>query len=533
MPSDQKNPEERRENAVSHHVYDKLSGDPVLSTRQRNNVDTLVRLSDTFHRDANLPPARKIPASEQLLVLESGHQPNFLPYPGVWKKVFLLQRIKEYLISQGREAIAVFGFADQNLSTARLLYENRVPAVNRQGSKKFGFKIPGDQKWKCFNTILKPGQVDWDRELSDLRDYYLRYLPKNDPDSPYILDNIENLSEIMERCYRRSSTMADLNAFIFAGICREFFDLDVHFFRYSDVQRNHLFIDEWEKIFDSLPVFTTVYTTTVHEKELDLPGISPGFFPFWFHCACGRKVALSAGSGPGFNGTCPECKIVFSFMPGSDDLAECMKNMGLSAVARNVIFSEGLGTRLFISGSGGGLRYGRVANEISRKLSMNIPVTLSWQSRDFYIGVIHRAALKDTLRLFNLKYTDLISDGLNEKIAGFRTSLQKKIETVKRDSQQKKELDKYTGLWRSSATQLAITGKTFSTIPSIIDVLVNFDAPSIVHHWNTAITNAEIKDDGEILFMKQDITYGRNSPTEFALPDIPRIYHSLEVIDEL
>jgi len=164
---------------------------------------------------------------------------------------------------------------------------------------------------------------------------------------------------------------------------------------------------------------------------------------------------------------------------------------------------------------------------------MNIPITLSWQSRDFYLGVIHQAALNDTLRLFRLKYTDLISGEFNEKIANFRTSLQKKIETIDRDPQQKKELDKYTGLYRSSATQLAITKKTFSTIPSIIDVLVNFSASSIVHQWDTAMNSAEMKNSGEILLMKQDITYGRNSPTEFALPDIPRIYHSLEVIDEL
>jgi len=405
--------------------------------------------------------------------------------------------------------------------------------VNRQGSKKFGFKIPGDQKWKCFNTMNKPAQDDWERELSDLREYYLRYLPENDPDSPNIPENIENLTEIMEKCYIRSSTMADLNAFIFARICQEFFDLPVHFFRYSDVQRNHLFIDEWKKIFDSLSVYATVYNTTIHENKRDLSGVSFGFSPFWFHCACGRKVAVSEGTGPEFNGSCPACKTVFSFMPGSDDLAECMKNMGLSAVARNVIFSEGLGTRLFISGSGGGLRYGRVANEISRKLSMNIPITLSWQSRDFYLGVIHQAALNDTLRLFRLKYTDLISGEFNEKIANFRTSLQKKIETIDRDPQQKKELDKYTGLYRSSATQLAITKKTFSTIPSIIDVLVNFSASSIVHQWDTAMNSAEMKNSGEILLMKQDITYGRNSASEFTLPDIPRIYHSLELMNEL
>jgi hypothetical protein len=209
-----------------------------------------------------------------------------------------------------------------------------------------------------------------------------------------------------------------------------------------------------------------------------------------------------------------------------------MKNMGLSAVARNVIFSEGLGTRLFISGSGGGLRYGRVANEISRRLSMNIPITLSWQSRDYYIGIIHRVALKDTLRLFNMTYKDLVSDEFKEKITHFRTSLQNQIENLEPDPHKKKELDKYSGLYRSTATQLTITKNTFSTIPSIIDVLVNFDASSIFHQWNTAVNSADIKDSGETVLMKRDICHYQSNTGEFTLPDIPRIYHSLELINE-
>ena len=522
------------ETAVARFLAGKLRSDSPLSIHQQKNVDALLRISDTFHAEAGIRPCRKIPISEKLLVIESGHQPNFLPYPGVWKKVFLLHRIKEHLTGTGCNIVAVFGFADQNLSTAKLLYENKVPALNKQGYKKFGFRIPETEKWKRFNTLQKPEKDVWERELSDFRNHYLQYLPKKEADSQSVLNTIDTLTGILERCYARSATMADLNAFIFARICQELFDLSVFFFRYSDVQQDSLFVDEWKKILGSLPEYNRIYNFTIREKKLNLPPVTHDLSPFWYHCDCGLKIALPAGTAPVYNGTCPACKTSYSFILDSNEenLVNHMKNMGLSAVARNIIFSEGLGTRLFISGSGGGLRYGQVANEISRRLSMNIPVTLSWQSRDYYLGVIQQAAMKDTLRLFNLTYKDLISGEFNEKITGFQASLLNRIKNIQQDSQKREDLDRYSGLYRSTGSQLTIIKNTFSTIPSIIDVLVNFDASSILRQWNNAITCADIADSGEIVVMKQDICYWRDSAAAFTLPDIPRIYHSLELINE-
>jgi len=520
--------------AVTHFLSVKLRSDPPLSSQQQKNVDTLVGISDIFHADAGIPQGQKIPVSEELLVLESGHQPNFLPYPGVWKKVFLLHRIVRQLKSRDREAIAFFGFADQNLSTARLLYENKVPAVNKQGRKKFGFKIKEPEKWKRFNTLNKPAKDDWDLELDKLRDHYLPYLPRNHEDAQVILRNIDTLTDIMERCYSRATNLADVNAFIFARTCQELFDIPVHFFRYSDVQHANLFINEWKRIIGSLQMYTREYNHAIHEKKLLLVPVPPDFFPFWYHCPCGAKVALSINIPGGCHGICPVCKTAFSFPVFSDIrcLADLMKDMGMSAVTRNIIFSEGLGTRLFISGSGGGLRYGQVANTLSERLSFNIPLTLSWQSRDYYIGITHMAALKDMLRFFNLTFNDLVNGLPDEKIGNYRMFLLQQAENLKQDSEQKKESIKYSGLYRSSATQVSITKKTFSTIPSIIDLLVNFNAPFLVGQWDDALGCAEIKDSEDTVVIKQDISYCQGNTGKFTFHDIPRIYHSLEVINE-
>ncbi len=316
------------------------------------------------------------------------------------------------------------------------MYENKIPAVNKHGNRKVGVKIPETEKWKCFNTISKPSQDIWKQELDDIKNYYLQYLPKKDADAQPFLDNIDSLTDILAVCYTRAANMADLNAFVFARICQDLFEMPVHFFRYSDVQHNQLFGTEWKKILDSLPEYTRLYNHTIREKELNLAPVPSGFFPFWYHCNCGVKVALSQDTTNCYKGTCPSCRTEFSFTLNGDDdpMADCMKDMGMSAVARNVIVSEGLGTRLFVSGSGGGLRYGKVATEISRILGMNIPLTLSWQSRDYYTGIIHRVAVNDTLRFFNLTYEDLISGSFNEKIIAYRTSLLDHLETLKHES---------------------------------------------------------------------------------------------------
>jgi hypothetical protein len=523
------------ENGVIHYVSSTLDTDSALSKNQQKNVETLIHLSDTFHSDAGIHQGPGIPVSNKLCVLESGHQPNFLPYPGVWKKVFLLHRIFGHLKSNDHEVIAVFGFADQNLSTAKLLYENKVPAVNKQGYKKIGFKIQETEKWKCFNRINKPSKDVWENELSSFKDYYFQYLPKNHADSHPIMHTIDTLTEIMEKCYSRAHSMADLNAFIFARICQDFFDVHIHFFRYSDVQQDHLFMNEWKTILASIPLYTTVYNETIREKKLPLTPVSFNFSPFWYHCSCGIKVPLTTDTVSGWRSTCPVCKTEFSLPlnPDNDHLAQLMKDMGLSAVARNVIFSEGLGTRLFISGAGGGLRYGLIANEISRNLSLNIPLTLSWQSRDYYMGIIHLVALKDTLRLFNLTLNDLITGSFDEQITRYRRSLQEHIKTLQEDPENKEEIAKYSGLYRSTATQMNITKKLFSTIPSIIDLLVNFNAPYILHQWNDALNCAEIKDSGEIILVKQDVFYTQDNVFDFSVNELPGIYNSLDVINEL
>jgi len=60
-----------------------------LKERHIENLEKLKKLAEKFHRDAGTYQEIKHvldrEIAERTLVLKSGHQPNFLPYAGVWK----------------------------------------------------------------------------------------------------------------------------------------------------------------------------------------------------------------------------------------------------------------------------------------------------------------------------------------------------------------------------------------------------------------------------------------------------------------
>ena len=110
-----------------------------LKEKQIENLEKLKKVAEKFHRDAGTYDEVKHvlnrEITEKTLVLESGHQPNFLPYAGVWRKAFLLHFFDKEIsaLNNSRECIPLFGFADYNLCTAKWIYQNRIPAMTKDG----------------------------------------------------------------------------------------------------------------------------------------------------------------------------------------------------------------------------------------------------------------------------------------------------------------------------------------------------------------------------------------------------------------
>ena len=98
--------------------------------------------------------------------------------------------------------------------------------------------------------------------------------------------------EILGKSYDLAENFAELNAFIFAKICDEIFDIHPMFFFYSDMQKKKLFVDESQKILQNVSMFNQMYNRVIKENGVPYPQVAEHHVPFWYHCDCGGKVNL-------------------------------------------------------------------------------------------------------------------------------------------------------------------------------------------------------------------------------------------------
>jgi hypothetical protein len=521
------------ENAPADDIITRIctTGQP-LQPYQRENIAKILSISKEFGNAAHLPlPYQSFFSREPDVIIESGHQPNFLPYTGIMKKVFLLHWIARQLSDKGSHPIALFGFADQNLSTASYLHENIIPAVNKSGYEKIGFRIREKDRWKCFDAIEKPSHELWQKEIEKFRRIYQQGR-SDSKDTAEMRIRADRIIELMESSYELANNFADLNAYFFSKLCIEVFGLEVYFFRYSDIQKNSIFAEEWKELMSRNAEYIASYNAAITNHALPLHSLMKDHVPFWYHCECGGNVSLTNSPGA-VKGTCPSCGKEHILSLGRDyqNLGSLLPRMSLTAVARNLVFAKGLGTRIFISGAGGGLQYGRIANAVSYSLKFPVPVTLAWASRDFYLGQTHSAALIAFLKLFKITREDLIQSTAIRKIHDYRNILKENIQQNVTCMADKKTLQKYQGQYNNSTIQLEIIQNIFSVTPSMLDVIINVSPHTMSEAWVKSVEHAPLLGEKESWEIRKDTTYSTHNLLNIHENDIPLIYRNISVIE--
>jgi len=200
--------------------------------------------------------------------------------------------------------------------------------------------------------------------------------------------------------------------------------------------------------------------------------------------------------------------------------------MSPDAVTRNLVFSEGLGTDLFISGAGGSLRYGVISNEVSREMVFNLPLTLVWTGRDYYSGIVHEMILNELKKAFDLSIGDMFTLSEEEvvlKMKEKRDELAEMLRNLGQEEESKKLIQKYKGYYINTSTQTRIAGNIFSLIPSILDIFVSVGFEGVSESWRSALGNLEIEE-GEFYKIERDVIYGDER--------VVRIYRNVKVLDE-
>lgn len=497
----------------------------ILDEKQQKNASSLINVSRKFLQKAKITTNAGDTISGSTIILESGHQPNFLPHAGTWKKAFLLADIQKKLIAHGNASIAFFGFPDRNLSTARLLSRNQIPALNKKGVESIGFRINDADRLKSFCNVKKPSPDTWLTEINNIEKFYAEISNKFSDRKKISKTQLDQIVEILWKSYDLAENFAELNGYVFAKICREIFNINLMFFFYSDMQRERLFIDESRKILQYTHSYNQIYNRVIKEKGLDIPPVAEHHIPFWYHCECGGKVNLFLEDSPSCTGTCPVCKKEYHLVFDADfnNLHEYFASMDFNAVSRNVIMAEGLGDTLFISGRGGSVQYGVIADQISQELNFHHPISLAWQSKDLYLGMTHALALQELTKIFSLPARGLFESSLNEMICQRTQIISQKLS----DAHQKKdyqEINTLAGMSNHAKNWPIIAQNIFSNTPSVLDILVNQDFTAITDVWTRALHNTEISKTNGLYVFKADIKYNNDLINDIKTEEIPRIY---------
>jgi len=525
-----------------------LSTYQALTSRQLENINKIKKIAKTFHKDAgtykNLKNLFNNDISDETIVLEAGHQPNFLPHAGTWKKAFLLHFLREKLVEKsGKSVLSLFGFADYNLCTATLLYQNRIPALTKIACEKMGFKISGKDKWKKFDSIKKPLEKEWEREIERIKLYYKSNAKMAKIEYSEIKTNIDAFAGTMSKSYELAENFPDVNAFFFSKVCNEILGLNVLFFRYSDVQKERIFMDEWKKIIANIDEFNKTYNEVLSKRKFkDISPCEPNSFPFWYHCDCGGKVPLLIASQKHIicTGKCPSCNKNHEISLEGDNIEKHFDRMSMNAVARNLILSEGIGTTLFISGFGGGLRYGTIANEISKKKGFNLPITLTWTSKDYYASVIYLVTINNLIKVFGINVKELLNkEILNSKVNRRLEELIHEINRLEKESKNKRgetymnSIKRYKGEYSNISSKIKITNEIINMTPSILDIFVSAGIDiKLIDAWRQALLNLDVKIEDEFYIIRRDVVYDIPAGfTPLKKDQIPLIYDNISAIN--
>ena len=505
----------------------------ILSLRQQSNASLLIDISKKFHKKAQISCENSTIESDRTIILESGHQPNFLPHAGTWKKAFLLANLQKKLMMNGNTTIAFFGFPDRNLSTARLLSRNQIPALNKKGVEAIGFRIDDADRLKSFCTTKKPSSDTWQNEIHKIKKFYTEISNKFPDKKILSKTQLNQIFEIMWKSYDLAGNFAELNGYIFSKICHEILNLNLLFFFYSDMQKERLFIDESKKIFQNVRAFNQIYNRVIEEKRLDIPPVNESHVPFWYHCECGGKINLFIDDSFSCKGTCPVCKKEYHlfFDTGFKNLQEYYDKMDYNAVSRNIVMSEGLGVTLFISGMGGSLQYGAIADQISHELTFNYPISLSWQSKDYYLGMTHAQAIQEFKKIFLLPSRALLDPALNEMICQHVHMISQKLSDAQKKNEDLRVINLLVGMRNHSKNWPLISQKIFSNTPSIIDIFANHDFRLIIDLWECAINNAEITNNSSPYLIKADINYIKDLIDDIKPEEMPLVYRKIRGLE--
>lgn len=375
------------------------------------NREHLAEYVRRFHTAANtLTPA--VNSAIRLLsdpsskLLVSIHQPNLFAYGGVYKKIVLLETLKDLAESKkpNSKLVNLFLIVDHDFLDDIWMRTAQLPSIrNKGGVLEIRTPVSNTKRWQMVcNTPPPHKQIleSWRKQLK----LWIKNAATNNFDKSVLLRNFEGLWTDVEGAFIRSKSYSDFNAFFQSRVVNGIWGYKTLFVRLSDIS------PVFDKGFEFLLSGYDKYSRAVEEAEKYFlerkisTGVSSTAYlnaPVWIHCKCGSKASAKVREdkvGIILRGKCMSCKsdlqIDFENTKGLKLSKEVIHKVSPRAIPILLLLSKELGIGCYASGTGGSVGYTIVGSLIFKELSIKMPLTVVWPADDMYVGVGQSEALE-------------------------------------------------------------------------------------------------------------------------------------------
>ncbi|HET8793406.1 MAG TPA: hypothetical protein VFM31_06415, partial [Nitrososphaeraceae archaeon] len=488
-----------------------------------NNINSILKnriklkyFINKFHSEAgtinpNIQDIIELLKNPSTEIFVSIHQPNLFPYSGVFKKIVLLEALKNIIQTKisSKKIINLFLIVDHDFMDENWVRVAQIPSVHHtSGIQEIRLPVDNSKRWQLICNMPLFSRTILDKWKKDIKSWIKNSSSSltSVSDKSLFLNNFEQFWEEVECSHSKAKSYADFNTFLMSLIVNKIWNYETLFVRLSEI--SSIFEDGFKFLISNY----NKYSQALRKNEIIFSdhgietGISSNSYlnsPLWLHCKCGSKASTKVQRNQQglsiLTGSCMSCKKDLEISLGNNnnnDLNfsnDTIANLSPRAIPILLLLVRELGMNCYASGTAG-ITYITVGTSVFKELSIDLPLVLVWPSKDIYFGIGQTEALK-TINLSNEDDINQYLNLLNQKNFEFENKIKPFLEERERKKnnqeispQINQNIYNLKEEQRNIRQKIKLTEKVKNAInisPCFIDYAVNFGIKNTERQWYT------------------------------------------------
>jgi hypothetical protein len=391
-----------------------------LSPKNDRIIDNRIKLQKAIDKFQSEAGTMTTAVRDSLMLLDkpttkvfvSIHQPNLFAYSGVFKKIVLLQSLKNMIERQEgynrKKIVNLFLIADHDFIDENWIHLAQLPSIKHSlGRLELRLPVSLSNRWKMVCNIPLPGRTILEDWREQIRLWIIKNSASDKATKSLMLDNFKQFWREAELSYSKAKSYSDFNSFLISRIVNEVWNYDTLFVRLTDLSSAfedgfRYLIANYRGYSDSLRKAESMFLK--HNIDTRMSSNTYLNAPLWLHCECGSKASVKIQERKGLKqikdavlkGTCLSCNRSLQINISNETKpAEqtVFHQLSPRAIPILLLLTRDVGIECYASGTGG-LDYMVVGSLVFNELSINMPLVLLWPSRDDYYGIGQSEALQ-------------------------------------------------------------------------------------------------------------------------------------------